>query len=456
MKPNKPKPDAGAQVRAVRPQRGWSRRAVLRGMGVSLALPFLPSIWPRSVRAAAGDGPPPRMLFYYVPNGIQMSWWTPSSEGAGYDLPEILTPLEPIQDQVNVLTGLANAPARVPVPGDHARGTGSFLTCRTVRHSSTEIENGISVDQLAAKNASTQLASLELGMEGGGNVGDCDSGYSCAYQRNISWAGPATPRPKMTDPRLVFHRLFAGVDPGQTAEEIARRQMLRTSVLDVVLDQANDLHTNLARSDQAKLDEYLTGVRDLEKRIADLGQSVCVPPQEPATELDFPERVQIMNQLMVTALQCDMTRIITFMLGNGGSNRSFEFLGVQGAHHELSHHQGSTTNLGRLRTIARWEVEQLADLLMRMQAVEEADGSTLLDNSLVFFSSEIEDGDSHSHFNLPVLLAGRGCGAVTPGRHLRYASNEPIANLFLAMLHASGVEADTFGDDGTRPLPGLS
>ncbi len=445
------------RVREIRPQRGISRRTVLRGAAVSMALPFLPSALTRSVRAAGGPESPRRLLFYYVPNGIQMDWWTPTTEGPGYDLPEILEPLAPIQDKVNVLSGLGNAPARVPVAGDHARGTGSFLTCRTVNHSVSEIVNGISVDQVAAQalGGETVFPSLELGLVGGSNVGDCDNGYSCAYQRNISWAGPATPLPKLTDPQLVFNRLFGGVDPNLTEEEIARRKVLRTSVLDYVLDDANSLHTRLSPSDQAKLDEYMNGVRELEMRIQAQDQAACLPPQEPGGGLDLVQRIQAMNELMVMALRCDMTRVVSFMFGNGGSGQNYSFIGAPGGHHEFSHHQGDPANLQSLRIIDRWEVEQFSDLLLRMDAVDEGNGCTLLDNSLVYFSSEIEDGNSHSHFNLPVLLAGSGGGTVTPGRHVRYTGDEPMANLFISMLQSFGVEVENFGDDGTRPLGNL-
>jgi len=436
---------------------GLSRRRFLRAAGVSLALPFLPSALPRELWAAGNENPR-RMLFWFVPNGMQMDWWTPSSSGLGYDLPEMLEPLAPIQHKVSVLSGLGNAAARVPgVPGDHARGTGTFLTCTTLNHSVDDISNNASVDQVAAQalGGDTLFPSLELGMDGGSPVGDCDNGYSCAYQRNISWAGPTTPLPKLTDPRLLFSRLFAGVDPSLTAAEIERRRVMRLSVLDSVYADAQRMQVRLSRTDSLKMDEYLNAVRELEERINQLGNSSCTAPSSPPSGLEFSERLAALTELMVIAMRCDLTRITTFMFGNGGSNRNFFFLGAPGAHHEISHHQNNPDNLLKLRTIGRWEVERFVDLLLAMDAVDEGNGCTLLDNSLVYFGSEIADGDSHSHFNLPVLLAGGGGGETVPGRHIIYGEQTPVANLFIAMLGNFGVITDSFGEDGHESLPAL-
>jgi hypothetical protein len=436
---------------------GVSRRAFLRGASVSLALPLLPSALPRSSWAAGGEAPS-RLVFYYVPNGMQMQWWTPSAEGVGYDLPSILEPLASIQDKVSVLTGLSNLPAAVPVAGDHARGTGSFLTCRTVvRTDGPGISNGVSVDQVAAQvfGDQTPLPSLQLGMDGGASVGNCDSGYSCAYSRNISWSAPQTPLPKMTDPRLVFARLFEGEGDELPPEEAARRRELRLSVLDEVLGQANSLRPILGRGDQLKLEEYMDGVRALELRIEGLGQQFCASPGEPAPGLDHAERLLVMHELMTVALECDLTRVITFMTGNGASGRNFfPMIGVAGAHHQLSHHQGNAESLEKLRQIGQWEVSMLADLLTRMQARDEGGGCSILDNSAVYFSSEIADGNSHAHRLLPVLLAGSAGGQLNPGRHVVFPDDTPMANLYLRLLETFGVFESSFGADSTGVLTG--
>lgn len=426
----------------------WSRRAFLGGGAAVIALPWLES-WSRPARAGAVGPCPVRVLWIHCPNGMMMQDWTPSSTGAGYDLPRILQPLAPVQAEVSVLTGLANEPAAVPVAGDHARGTGSFLTCATVEHTAgDDIYNGTSIDQVVAQAIGDQtfLPSLELGCAGGAPVGDCDSGYSCAYSRNVSWASPTTPQAKVTDPALLFDRLFSGFDPDETQEDRDRRRRWRSSVLDTVVDDANALQGRLSTSDRSKLDEYLTGLRELEQRIQSGSDGSCLPPLRPGSNLAYEEQVPAFHELLVTALACDLTRTGTFMLENAGSNRSFSFLGVTGAHHELSHHQGDPSTTEALVTIGTWEVAQYADLVARMAAVQEADGSTLLDNSLVFFSSEISDGDRHNHDDLPVLLAGRGGGQVTPGRHLRLAEGTPVANVFLTMAQAAGVSVAQHGD----------
>jgi len=426
----------------------YSRRAFLGGGAAVVTLPFLESIAGKKAHAAPASNAT-RCVFYYVPCGMMMQDWIPNQTGANYDLPRILTPLAAIQDEVMVISNLANRPANVPVAGDHARGTGSFLTCATVELTAgDDIYNGTSIDQVAAQAIGNQtlFPSLELGTEGGAPVGDCDSGYSCAYSRNISWSSPTTPTAKITDPTLVFDRLFAGFDQSLTEEERDRRRRWRTSILDNVLGEANTLSGRLSTSDRAKLDEFMNGVRELEERLNSGLGGVCIPPDRPTDGLDFANEVRVMNDLMVKAMECDLTRVITFMMENASSNRSFDFIGTPGAHHELSHHQGDFNTTEGLVNIGTWEVEQYAYLIQQMQGITEANGQTMLDNSLVYFSSEIADGDSHSHYDLPVLLAGRGGGAVNTGRHMALAGETPMANLYLAMVETIGVNETTFGD----------
>ena len=338
--------------------------------------------------------------------------------------------------------------------GDHARGTGSFLTARTVKLTDgADIENGISLDQRIAQaiGSQTTLPSLQLGAESGGSTGNCDSGYSCAYSRNVSWAGPQSPLAKETNPVSAFERLFQGLDSLTPPAELERRRLLRLSVLDSVTDDAARLRLELGASDRQKLDEYLTGVRELENRIQNIdGVSQCeaTAPPDPT---DFVSRVRAMSDLIVTAFQCDRTRVITFMELNAGSNQTYPWLGVLDGHHQISHHQGNAANFASLSTIDTWEVEQFAYMLQRLAGVQEPGGS-LLDSSFVFFSSEIEDGDAHRHTNMPILLAGRGGGAVQPGRHLRFSGSPDVGDLFLTMLRGFGIQDATFGDNGTSPL----
>jgi hypothetical protein len=295
---------------------------------------------------------------------------------------------------------------------------------------------------------------MQLGINGGSAIGDCDSGYSCAYARNISWASATQPLQKTTNPGVVFDQIFEGFDPQASAEEKARRLKYRSSVLDYVLADAKTLSARLGTADQQKLDQYMTGVYTVEEQIAKsaAGPS-CEIIAKPGSELSYPEHVQVMSDLMVLALQCDATRVITFMLGNAGSNQSYEFIGVTGGHHEISHHQDNPDNFDKLTKIDIWEMQQFAYLLERMDAIEEAEGRTLLDNSLVFLSSEIEDGNSHSHFNMPILLAGTAGGVVQSGRHVVYGDTS-VGQLFVSMLNAVGVEANSFGE-ASGPLSGL-
>lgn len=443
-----------------------SRRALLRGAGVALALPALESLLPRGVAHAGGTAPPKRMLIWYVPCGINGSTanaWRPTAEGAGFALSPMLAPLGALRSETLVLTGLSNRPAQADYggvndgAGDHARGTGSFLTAaRITKTEATGIRNGISVDQVAANaiGMSTRFPSLQMGIDGGSATGNCDSGYSCAYARNISWASETTPLPKLTNPQILFERLFAA---GESAAQAERRRAYRASVLDYVRRDATRLQGTVGATDRARLDQYLTAVRELERQVMAGATTapVCAPPPRPMEGLGYEDTVRVMNQIMALALRCDATRVITFMLGNAGSGRDYSFLGAAGAHHELSHHQSDPDKLRKLQLIGTWEVQQFAALLQQLQSMREADGSTVLDNTVALFSSEIADGNGHWHYGLPVLLAGRCGGQFNTGRHVVYGTERPIANLYLAMLKAVGVRATRFGAEGTAVLENL-
>jgi hypothetical protein len=438
-----------------------SRRTMLRGLGTTLALPVLEAMMPGLARAQMA-GRPRRFAAFYVACGIYMDRWTPAATGAGYALSPILRPLgaynglPSVQGDVLVLTGLANRPAQPDGPGDHASGTGAFITAaHPFKTNGANIRNGISADQVLANlhRGKTKFASLELGIDGGGSGGDCDSGYSCAYARNIAWASETQPLAKETNPQAVFDRLFAGQDPNQTAAALAKRKRLNQSVLDAVKDDAASLNRRLGKTDQRKLDEYLAGVRDLETRVQATQPTSCSPGARPTGWTDIREHTTQMLDLVAWAFQCDLTRVATFMLQNAGSNYAYRFLNISEGHHSLSHHGRDQSKLDQLELINRWEVEQFAYLVRKLKSIQEPDG-TVLDNSLLFFSSEIEDGDSHSHFNMPVLVAGRGGGAFTPGRHVRLQNQPSVGNLFLSMLNALGAAEARFGDS-TGPLAGV-
>lgn len=434
-----------------------SRRTFLGGAAAAIGLPMLDAMRPATGYALGEGAAPTRLFFFYVPNGIHMPGWTPVDTGAEFTPSPILTPLAELRSEISVISGLANRNAIDSVPGDHARGTGAFLTAKLPRRTEgSDIELGISCDQVAASAlaAATRIPSLQLGLEAGRSSGNCDSGYSCAYARNISWSGPATPLPKMISPAVVYDRLFAGLDANATREERERRRAHRTSVLDYAIDDTERLGAQLGATDRARLDQYLTALRELELRILTFeGEtSVCTAPDEPAGyESDVETYCDLMLELAVVAMRCDITRVVSFMLANAATGRSYDFLGVSGAHHELSHHQNRAENLAALQTINTWEVERFARLLERMRETEDGD-ATLLDRSAVYFSSEIADGDSHSHINLPVVVAGRANGAIAPQGHLRLASEQPMARLFVSMIQAVDPTVSTFGTDGDAPL----
>lgn len=436
-----------------------SRRTMLRGMGALMALPMLEQMVPSVARAAEASGAPRRLAVFYVPCGINMEQWTPKNTGRDWTLSPTLQPLAPVKDDVLVLSGLSHEPGRPDQFGHHAAGTGAFLSCVKVHKTRDEadVRAGVSMDQLAAKalRPFTRLPSLELGNDGGDGTGSCDANFSCAYARNIAWAGPTSPRAKETNPQDVFDRLFAGYDPDATRAQIEKRKAYEQSILDFVREDAQALKQRLGSRDNAKLEEYFTSVRELELRVAALDQQGprCAKGPRPEPTHDVRAKTKVMCDLMVLAFQCDLTRVATFMLGNGRSDRVYDFLGLTSGHHTYSHHQRVPENLEALAKIDRWEMEQYSYLLQRMKSVPEGEG-TLLDNALVYFGSEVADGNSHGHTDMPIVLGGRGGGTVTPGRHVRYGG-DPVANLFISMLQSVGVSMEHFGDDGSGPLPHL-
>ncbi|QSQ22035.1 DUF1552 domain-containing protein [Pyxidicoccus parkwayensis] len=438
-----------------------SRRTFLRGAGTLMALPVLESMLPRAAGAAM-PSTPRRLAVFYTPNGIHMPKWTPTGTGTNWELTPTLQPLAPVKNDVLVLSGLANDPGRPDGDGHHAAATAAFLSCtKAFKTEGTDFRAGISMDQVIANHLAsakaTRLASLELGNDAGKGIGNCDSGYACPYANNIAWAGPTTPVAKETRPKAVFDRLFAGYDPGATQASVEKRKAYGKSIIDFVRDDATALKTQLGASDLRKLDEYFTGVRDLEKQVEAIeaeGPS-CNPGVAPGNDEDPRVKTKAMMDLIVLAFQCDLTRVATFMLANARSLKVYGFLGLTGGHHTYSHHQMLQSNYDALATIDRWEVEQYAYLLQRLKGTKDVDGKTLLDNSMVYFSSEIADGNSHEHKNLPVLIGGSGGGALTPGRHVRYNA-APLANLYISLMQAMGVPGiSSFGDNGTGPLSGL-
>jgi len=438
-----------------------SRRAVLRGLGAAVALPALEAMAPSFAKATfAGDKPqlPLRMAFMSFPNGVNNAHWFPKDIGANFALPKTLAPLDPVRGDVLVISGLAHDKARAngDGPGDHARSSATLLTgCQARKTDGKDIRAGVSIDQLAAEKIGgrTKLASIELGCEKGAMAGNCDSGYSCAYSSAIAWKSPTLPLPKEINPRALFTRLFG--DPNQMAAERdrAKQAMYRRSVLDLVSDDARRLDGDLGIADRRKLEEYLEAVRSIEKQIQSAEQNEARRlPQMEAPEgipVEFPAYVKLMLDLMVVAFQTDTTRIATFVLANEGSNRTFPWIEVRDGHHSLSHHGGNVEKLDKIQKIDQFYVEQYTYLVRKMKATPEGEG-TLLDNSMLFYGGAIGDGNRHNHNELPVLLAGGAQKSIETGRHIRYAKDTPLCNLFLSMLDRVGIKEEKFGDSTGR------
>jgi hypothetical protein len=434
-----------------------SRRTVLRGLGAMVALPWLEAMGTLQSWAAAparGAKPAPnRMAFLYVPNGKNMADWTPKREGADFDLPHTLEPLKPVKDRLLVLTGLAADKARAngDGAGDHARALGAFLTgCQPRKTDGTDIRAGVSVDQVAASRLveKTRLASLEIGAEAGAMAGNCDSGYSCVYSSTMSWRSATQPLPKLVNPKLVFERLFGGPDAGRAKQEAARK-----SILDFVRDDAKDLSGKLGPSDRRKIDEYFTSIRDIELRIE---RAAKLPPvkapdgvKPTGVPANYQEHLRLLCDLLVLAFQADITRVCTFVLANEGSNRPYRDIGVPEGHHDLSHHGNDLKKKAKIRDINRFHVTQLAYLLTKLCSIPEGEG-TLLDHCMVAYGSGNSDGNAHNHDDLPVLLAGGGCGTIKTGRHLKFSRETPLNNLWLSMLDRMDVKLPSLGDSTGR------
>ena len=436
-------------------QKHLPRRTVLRGLGASLALPLLDGMVPAyaALRKTAAN-PVRRLGACYVPNGMEMRAWTPAGEGREFELSQILRPLEPFRSQLNVLTGLADKVA-VPRPGegigDHARASATFLTGVHVKKTEgADIRAGVSMDQIAAQQlgAETQLASLELGVDSVETLGACDAGYSCAYTNTIAWRTATTPLPMENDPRAVFERLFGSTDSTDAAARLARIRQDR-SVLDYVGDRVAGLQKTLGPGDRTKLDQYFDAVRDIERRIqrAEEQSDREIPLfEQPAGIPDtFEAHSRLMFDLLALAYQTDLTRVGTFMLSREVSGRAYPEIGVPDSHHGCSHHQNDPAKLEKLAKINTFHMQQFAYFLDKLQSTPDGDG-TLLDHSVLIYGSGISDGNIHFHMDLPIVMVGGGGGTLKGGRHLRYANDTPLTNLYVSVLGKLGMPVEQFGD----------
>jgi len=404
---------------------------------------------------AAPAKSPCRMAFLYVPNGIMMDQWIPDQKtgvtAIPAKLPSVTSALEKYREDILFIGGLTQNGGRAlgDGPGDHGRAGANYLTCvHPKKTNGRDLRAGVSVDQVAARGleGTTRLASLELSCEEGVQGGSCDNGYSCAYSNSISWRTPASPNPAEIRPRAVFERLFGAVDEGSRRYE--------KSILDVVTGDASRLSAKLGGADRRKLDEYLYSIRDVEKRIQAAEKAPAVRrPDMAAPEVGVPadlgEHARMMIDLLALAFQTDSTRVATLLMALEQSPRAYPEIGIPEAHHGLTHHQGDKEKIAKVIEINRFHMKQFAYLIEKFKATPDGDG-TLLDHSMVTYGSGLSDGNAHDHANLPLVLAGRGCGTVRPGRFVRHANETPMANLFIAMLDRIGVPVETLGDGTGR------
>jgi hypothetical protein len=452
------------------------RRRFLRGLGVCMALPALESLMPRGLlgattvgglgaTGAAGavtaTGAPLRMAFLTFANGCYPGKWFPTGDGPDFEFNETMTPLVNVKDKIQVLSGL-NDDAANPGPdgpGDHGRGGGTILTSvRCKKTEGADIRAGISIDQVAAQSLGhlTPFPSLQMSCDIVQNAGNCDSGYACVYQKNVSWSSPTSPLVPENNPRLLFERLFGtGGTPAERQKSLLLRKAQQRSVLDFVASETTSVSRDLSTRDNQKLDEYLTSVREIEQRIQ---RAETTSDKHPDPGRDAPDGIPVVFKdylrlnldMLHLAFLTDNTRVASFMFAGDGNNRDFADIGVPDGHHFCTHHAGNADLIAKTCIIENWYVAQLAYFLEKMEATQDVDGHSLLHNSMIMYGTGIADGNRHNHQNLPIILAGAGGGTLTPGRYIKYGST-PIANLYLSMIDRMGVPSlERFGDSTGR------
>ena len=429
-------------------QKSLSRRTVLRGLGSTLALPFLDAMVPAASALARPAAMPAKRLGYvFMPMGCDITRWTPPGTGTLDELSPILNSLAPVRQHITAITNLELQPA---YPGTHATSNAAFLSAAHAKHTeSTDYFLGTTADQIAAKHIGrhTQLPSLELAMDLMQVVGQCDNGYACVYQNNLSWSSPTTPLPAEAHPRLVFERLFG--EGGSKADRYAALRR-RASLLDFIKDDISRLARELGPQDRDRVNEYLDSVRDVERRIQKAGAGIA---DNPLPDLDRPagvpaayaDHARLMFDLQILAMQGDVTRVFTFQLARETSNRTYPETGVSDPHHPLSHHGNDPEKVARMAKINAFHVSLFAGFIAKLAATKEGEGS-LLDNTLYLYGSGMGNPNVHDHTNLPILVAGGANAGLKHNRHLRFDKPVPLADLHLTLLDKAGVRLDRFGD----------
>jgi hypothetical protein len=424
-----------------------SRRTFLRGAGVTLALPLLESMIPAAtLLGQTAAQPRTRLGAIYFPHGAIMPQWTPATEGAGFELSAILQPLKPFYNQINIISDLRHANAYGSgATANHNRSAAAYLS-GAFAETGAQPSLGITVDQIAAQKIGqdTPLPSLELTIEEPSL--NCGDGLSCSYRDTISWQGPHAPLPMQNNPQVVFERLFGD---GNTAEQRKTRRAQSISLLDSVVGEATSLQRKLPATDRTRLDQYLSDVREIERRVQRAGQQLSddlpVPAAPTGVPRDVEEHIKLMYDLQVLAWQAEITRVSTFLMCKELSGATYPKSGVRDAFHTLSHHSNVKENIERFAVLNTYHVGLFAYFLEKLRATPDGDG-TLLDHSLVLYGSGMSDGNQHNHTDLPVVLAGGASGRLKGGRHLRHPKNTPMANLLVAMLDTLNIPTDKFGD----------
>ncbi len=425
------------------------RRTLLKGVGAAIALPALDAMRPALGAAVKSAKQPSRLAVVYVPNGVIMKDWKPAEAGKDFTYTRILKPLEPFREHVTVISGLANDAANHAQGGGHAKASGSFLSGVPPKYTAgPDVHAGVTFDQVAAKHwaTETRVGSLQIGCEDARMVGNCDTGSSCAYTNSLSWKDPDTPLAVEVNPRSVFERLFGSVDPSLSPEVRARRALYRKSILDQTRDNTQRLMLGLGPADRRKMDEYLTGVREVEARITSAEKDQIAPPVEKPSGIPFEyaDYVKLMFDLQVIAFQADLTRVSTMMLGREGSVRTYPERGVPDPHHPLTHHRGHPDFIEKVTKINCYHVELFAGFVQKLKSTADGDG-TLLDHSAILYGGALSDGNAHSNFDLPLLVAGR-LGGIRGGQYITAEAKTPVANLFVQLLNRAGLEMERFAD----------
>jgi Protein of unknown function (DUF1552) len=425
------------------------RRTFLHGMGVSVALPFLEAMLPAQTPLKdTAANPTSRFGFVYVPHGMIMGEMTPATEGPNFEITNVLTPLEPFQDQLHVVSGLEAAQAGDGSGGDHMRSAAAYLSCAPPKRNAGENAYlATTVDQVIAQKIGqdTPLPSLQLGIEDTSYTGVCDDGYSCAYMNTISWATPTKPLPMERNPLVIFERLFGD---GSTPEQRLVRRKEDRSILDSVTHDVARLGRVVGPSDRSRLNEYLDEIRDLERRLQAVSKATAdlplaaVPAGIPQS---WDEHAKLMYDLQALAYRADITRVSTFMYSRDKINRTFPESGVTVGFHSASHTSGAAEAKKTFAKMNRYHMQVLAYFLNKLKSTPDGDG-TLLDHSLIMLGSTMSNGDVHDHAPLPIVLIGGASGRLDRGRHVKYPAHTPLANLLLAVLHTAGIPKETFGD----------